>query len=88
MFYLTYCVDPAAVSAIPADPDASNCYAQTVNEYYNGYAIVSTGKVAIGAEVTESKQAPEDTATRFTLTALAVKKPIRLVGDSDFVTFC
>ena len=51
---------------MPADPDASKCYASTAQKYYYGYGctVVSTGqKVPIAAAVTESEQAPEETAS-------------------------
>jgi hypothetical protein len=70
---------------MPADPDASNCYGPTDDEYYYRYGCttVSTGKnIPIGAESTESKQAPEETAMRVTRDALAIATPIWMVGDS------
>ena len=63
---LTYCIDSTDVRAIPADQDASKCYDPTDDEYYHGYGctIVSTGQqIPIAAEFTESKQAPEETAS-------------------------
>jgi len=70
---------------MPADQDASKGYDPTAEEYYHGYgwSIVSTGqKIPIAAEFTESKQAPEETAMRVTCDALAVEKPIWMIGDS------
>ncbi|WP_313686173.1 transposase [Halobellus marinus] len=86
---LTYCIDSTDVRAMPADQDASKCYDPTDDEYYYGYGctIVSTGqKIPIAAEFTESKQAPEETAMRVTRDALAVAKPIWMVGDSAYDT--
>ncbi|GGJ13479.1 hypothetical protein GCM10008995_24190 [Halobellus salinus] len=74
---------------MPADQDASKCYDPTDDEYYRGYGctIVSTGqKIPIAAEFTESKQAPEETAMHVTRDALAVAKPIWMVGDSAYDT--
>jgi len=74
---------------MPADQDASNCYDPTADEYYHGYGctIVSTGqKIPIAAEFTESKQAPEETAMCVMRDALAVAKPIWVVGDSAYDT--
>ena len=51
---------------MPADQGASKCYDPTAEEYYYGYGctIVPTGsKIPIAAEFTESKQAPEETAS-------------------------
>jgi len=84
---LTYCIDSTDVRAMPADQDAPKCYDPTAEEYYYGYGctIVSTGqKIPIAAEFTESKQAPEETAMRVTRDALAVDKPIWMVGDSAY----
>jgi len=64
-------------------------YDPTAEEYYHGYGctIVSTGqKIPIAAEFTESKQAPEETAMRVTCDALAVEKPIWMLGDSAYDT--
>jgi hypothetical protein len=86
---LTYSIDSTDVKAMPADTDASKCYDPTEDEYYYGYGctIVSTGqKIPIAAEFTESKQAPEETAMRVTRDALAVAKPIWMVGDSAYDT--
>jgi len=86
---LTYCIDSTDVRAMPADQDAPKCYDPTAEEYYYGYGctIVSTGqKIPIAAEFTESKQAPEETAMRVTRDALAVDKPIWMVGDSAYDT--
>jgi len=74
---------------MPADQDASKGYDPTAEEYYHGYGctIVSTGqKIPIAAEFTESKQAPEETAMRVTCDALAVEKPIWMLGDSAYDT--
>jgi len=74
---------------MPADQDASKGYDPTAEEYYHGYGctIVSTGqKIPIAAEFTESKQAPEETAMRVTRDALAVEKPIWMLGDSAYDT--
>ncbi|THE63390.1 IS4/IS5 family transposase, partial [Salinadaptatus halalkaliphilus] len=82
-------IDSTDVRAMPADPDASKCYDPTAEEYYYGYGctIVSTGsKIPIAAEFTESKQAPEETAMRVTRDALAVAKPIWMLGDSAYDT--
>jgi len=82
---LTYCIDSTDVRAMPADQDASKCYDPTDDEYYYGYGctIVSTAqRIPVAAEFTESKQAPEETAMRVTLDALAVDQPIWMVGDS------
>jgi len=73
---------------MPADQDASKGYDPTAEEYYHGYGctIVSTGqKIPIAAEFTESK-APEETAMRVTCDALAVEKPIWMLGDSAYDT--
>jgi len=43
-------------------------------------------KIPIAAEFTESKQAPEETAMRVTCDALAVEKPIWMLGDSAYDT--
>ncbi|WP_372479929.1 transposase [Halomicrobium sp. HM KBTZ05] len=86
---LIYCIDSTDVRAMPADQDASKCYEPTDQEYYYGYGctIVSTGqKIPIAAEFTDSKQAPEETAMRLTRDALAVAKPIWMVGDSAYDT--
>ena len=86
---LTYSIDSTDVKAMPADQDASKCYDPTTEEYYHGYGctIVSTGqKIPIAAEFTESKQAPEETAMRVTRDALAVAKPIWMLGDSAYDT--
>ncbi len=86
---VTYCIDSTDVRAMPADQDASKCYDPTADEYYHGYGctIVSTGqKIPIAAEFTESKQAPEETAMRVTRDALAVAKPLWMVGDSAYDT--
>jgi len=86
---LTYYIDSTDVRAIPADQDVSKCYDPTDGEYYYGYGctIVSTGqKIPIAAEFTESKQAPEETAVCVTRDALAVAKPIWMVGDSAYDT--
>ena len=86
---LTYSIDSTDVRTMPADQDASKCYDPTAEEYYYGYGctIVSTGsKIPIAAEFTESKQAPEETAMRVTRDALAVEKPIWMVGDSAYDT--
>jgi len=86
---LTYCIDSTDVRSMPADQDASNCYDPTADEYYHGYGctIVSTGqKIPIAAEFTESKQAPEETAMCVMRDALAVAKPIWVVGDSAYDT--
>ncbi len=86
---LTYSIDSTDVRAMPADPDASKCYDPTAEEYYYGYGctIVSTGsKIPIAAEFTESKQAPEETAMRVTSDALAVNKPMWMIGDSAYDT--
>jgi len=69
--------------------DLTYCIDSTDDEYYYGYGctIVSTGqKIPIAAEFTESKQAPEETAMRVTRDALAVAKPIWMVGDSAYDT--
>jgi len=74
---------------MPADQDASKGYDPTAEEYYHGYGctIVSTGqKIPIAAEFTESKQAPEEMAMRVTCDALAVEKPIWMLGDSAYDT--
>jgi len=74
---------------MPADQDASKGYDPTAEEYYHGYGctIVSTGqKIPIAAEFTESKQALEETAMRVTCDALAVEKPIWMLGDSAYDT--
>jgi len=71
------------------DQDASKCCDPTDDEYYYGYGctVVSTGqKIPIAVEFTESKQAPEETAMRVTRDALAVAKPIWMVGDSAYDT--
>ena len=63
---LTYCIDSTDMKTMPADQDASKCYDPTAEEYYYGYGctIVSTGsRIPIAAELTESKQAPEETAS-------------------------
>jgi len=84
---LTYCIDSTDVRAMSADQDASKCYDPTDDEYYYACTIVSTGqKIPIAAEFTESKQAPEETAMRVTRDALAVAKPIWMVGDSAYDT--
>ena len=43
-------------------------------------------KIPIAAEFTKSKQAPEETAMRVTRDALAVAKPLWMVGDSAYDT--
>jgi len=86
---LTYSIDSTDVRTMPADQDASKGYDPTAEEYYHGYGctIVSTGqKIPIAAEFTESKQAPEETAMRVTCDALAVEKPIWMLGDSAYDT--
>ncbi len=86
---LTYCIDSTDVRAMPADQDASKCYDPTDDEYYYGYGctIVSIGqKIPIAVEFTKSKQAPEETAMHITRDALAVAKPIWMVGDSAYDT--
>jgi len=83
---LTYSIDSTDVRTMPADQDASKGYDPTAEEYYHGYGctIVSTGqKIPIAAEFTESKQAP-GTAMRVTCDALAVEKPIWMLGDSAY----
>ena len=63
---LTYWIDSTDMKTMPADQDASKCYDPTAEEYYYGYGctIVSTGsRIPIAAEFTESKQAPEETAS-------------------------
>ena len=75
---------------MPADQDVLKCYDPTADEYYHGYgcAIVSTGpKIPIAVEFMGSKQVPEETAMRVTRDALAVVKPIWMVGDSAYDTF-
>jgi len=86
---LTYCVDSTDVRAMPANQDASKCYDPTDDKCYYGYSftIVSTGqKIPIAAEFTESKQALEVMAMRVTRDALAIAKPIWMVGDSAYDT--
>ncbi|GAB3316295.1 IS4/IS5 family transposase [Haloplanus rallus] len=86
---LTYSIDSTDVRAMAADPDASTCYDPTAEEYYYGYGctIVSTGqKIPIAAEFTESKQALEETAMRVTRDALAVARPVWMLGDSAYDT--
>jgi len=86
---LTFSIDSTDVRTMPADQDASKGYDPTAEEYYHGYGctIVSTGqKIPIAAEFTESKQAPEETAMRVTCDALAVEKPIWMLGDSAYDT--
>ena len=86
---LIYCIDSTDVRAMPADQDASKCYDPADDEYYYGYGctIVSTGqKIPIAADFTESKQAPEEMAMRVTRDALAVAKPVWMVGDSAYDT--
>ena len=86
---MTYRIDSTDVRAMPSDPDASKCYDSTADEYYYGYGctIVSTGsKIPIAAEFTESKQASEETAMRVTRDALAVARPIWMIGDSAYDT--
>ena len=86
---MTYCIDSTDVRAMPSDPDASKCYDSTAEEYYYGYGctLVSTGsKIPIAAEFTESKQASEETAMRVTSDALAVAKPLWMIGDSAYDT--
>jgi len=86
---LTYSIDSTDVRTMPADQDDAKGYDPTAEEYYHGYGctIVSTGqKIPIAAEFTESKQAPEETAMRVTCDALAVEKPIWMLGDSAYDT--
>ena len=67
-----YCIDSTDVRTMLADQGGSKCYDPTAKEYYYGYdcTIVSTGsKIPIAAEFTESKQAPEETASASPVTA-------------------
>jgi len=50
------------------------------------YDRLDRAKIPIAAEFTESKQAPEETAMRVTCDALAVEKPIWMLGDSAYDT--
>jgi len=50
------------------------------------YDRLDRAKDPIAAEFTESKQAPEETAMRVTCDALAVEKPIWMLGDSAYDT--
>jgi len=50
------------------------------------YDRLDRQKIPIAAEFTESKQAPEETAMRVTCDALAVEKPIWMLGDSAYDT--
>jgi hypothetical protein len=86
---MAFRIDSTDVRAMPSDPDASKCYDSTAEEFYYGYGctIVSTGsKIPIAAEFTESKQASEETAMRVTTDALAVAKPLWMIGDSAYDT--
>ena len=86
---VTSCIDSTDVRAMPADPDASKSYDPTADEYYYGYGctIVSTGqKILTAAEFTESKQAPEEAAMRVSRDALAVAKPMWMLGDGAYDT--
>jgi len=50
------------------------------------YDRLDRAKIPIAAEFTESKQALEETAMRVTCDALAVEKPIWMLGDSAYDT--
>lgn len=66
---MTHSIDLIDVRAMPADPNAPKCYDTTDDEYYCDYGctVVLTGQqVLIGAEFTESKQTPEETAMHVT----------------------
>jgi len=70
---------------MPADQDASKGYDPTAEEYYHGYGctIVSTGqKIPIAAEFTGEQASARGDAMRVTCDALAVEKPIWMLGDS------
>ena len=89
VFDSTYSVDSTHVKTIQYNDAASWNYNPTAEEHFYGFGctIVSTGpKIPIAAEFTESKQAPEETAMRVTRDALAVTKPIWMVGDSAYDT--
>jgi len=86
---LTFSIDSTDVRDDARRPRRVEGYDPTAEEYYHGYGctIVSTGqKIPIAAEFTESKQAPEETAMRVTCDALAVEKPIWMLGDSAYDT--
>jgi hypothetical protein len=85
----TFCIDSTDIEAIPWNENASWNYDSTAEETYYGFGctIVSTGaKIPIAAEFTESKQASEETAMRVTTDALAVAKPLWMIGDSAYDT--
>jgi len=80
-----------AIDRREGDACRSRCieiYDPTAEDYYGyGCTIVSTGqKIPIAADFTESKQAPEEAAMRVTCDALAVAKPMWIVGDSTYDT--
>jgi hypothetical protein len=84
----TYRIDSTDVRATPRDDsDGSWNYDPTADENYFGYGctLVTTAKnVPVAAAFTDGKQVDEETAMRVTRDALAVEKPLWMIGDSAF----
>ena len=69
------------------DSDGSWNHDPTADEKYFGYGctlVTTEHNIPVAAAFTEGKQVDEETAMRVTRDALAVEKPIWMIGDSAF----
>ncbi|MFB6300340.1 MAG: transposase [Halobacteriales archaeon] len=84
----TYRIDSTDVRAVPRDDsDGQWNHDPTADEKYFGYGctlVTTANNVPVAAAFTDGKQVDEETARRVTEDALAVKKPLWMIGDSAF----
>jgi hypothetical protein len=84
----TYRIDSIDVrTTVRDDSDGSWNHDPTADEKYFGYGctlVTTANNVPVAAAFTDGKQVDEETAMRVTGDALAVNKPIWMIGDSAF----
>jgi len=86
---LTYSIDSTDVRTMPADQDASKGYDPTAEEYYHGYGctiVLDRAKDPDCRGVHREQASVRGAAMRVTCDALAVEKPIWMLGDSAYDT--
>ena len=69
------------------DDEADWNYDHATDDYYYGYGccvITAKDNIPIVAKFTQKKKVNMETAMRVTEDALAVNKPLWMVGDSEF----
>jgi hypothetical protein len=82
-----YRIDGTDISVDHQDDDAQWNYDHAEDDFYYGYGcclVTAADNIPVAATFTPAKKVDQETAMRVTGDALAVEKPIWMLGDAEF----